>query len=48
VRRAFCGHIDSWFGFVDRPINDFLDEIDFLVREIREHFFDFQCVPSDV
>ena len=48
VRRAFCGHIDSWFGFVDKPVNDFLDEIDFLVREIREHFFDFQCVPSDV
>jgi len=48
ARRTFCGHIDSWFGFVDRPVNDFLDEINFLVRKIREHFFDFQYVPSNV
>jgi len=41
TREALHGHIDSWFRLAAWTVNDFLDEVDFCVEEIREHFFDF-------
>jgi len=45
VGETFHGHIDSWFGLVIQTVNDFLNQINFLIGDIGECFFEFQHIP---
>jgi len=47
VGETFCGHIDSWFELVIQTINDFLNQINFLIGEIGEHFLEFQHISCN-
>jgi len=47
VGETFHGHIDFWFGLIVQTVNDFLNQINFLIGEIRECFLEFQHIPCN-
>ena len=44
ARRALSGYINMRLGFALATIDDFLDLVDFVVLEFREHLFDLESV----
>ena len=44
---TFSSHVNFWFGFI-LATYDFLDDFDFLVREVRESFLNFEHFPSNI
>jgi len=47
VQGAFGGYTDFQLGFI-LTTNDFLDDFNFFVLEVRESLLDFECSPSNV
>jgi len=48
MERALSGHIDAGLWFALTTVNDFLNLIDFLILQLKEHFFDFESIHSNV
>jgi len=43
-RQTLSGHVESWFSFVIRAIDDFLNGVNLFVRKIGKCFLDLQSV----